>query len=96
MVNKALNKIIKGKKILILGGKGLLGSEIAKTLNKYNTFVWDREDCDLLNFNKLTNKIIKLSPDIIINASGYTDVDNAEEEYSLANDINGYAVTSSF
>ena len=78
--------------VLILGSRGMLGSEIMETLSDYFPVGWNREDCDLNNFDEMREKISALSPNFIINAAGYTAVDKAEEEADLANKINGDAV----
>lgn len=80
------------KKILILGSRGMLGSDVSNEFKFYNPILLDKEDLDLLDFEK-TNEIIKnISPELIINCSGYTDVDRAEDNEELANNLNAYAV----
>ena len=45
------------------------------------------------NFNdQIISALEKHRPDLIINAAAYTKVDQAEDETTLANQINGYAV----
>lgn len=79
-------------KILILGSRGMLGSDVSSAFSSYNPILLDKEDLDLLDFEK-TNEIIKnISPELIINCSGYTDVDRAEDNEELANNLNAYAV----
>ena len=53
---------------------------------------WDREDIDITEFQISNDKCQNLKPDIMINAAAYTDVDGAENNFELANKINGYAV----
>ena len=84
-------------KILILGSKGQVGSEIANTLinrfkQKYTKdlkiYELSRHDVDLCDLEKLKIILFKKSPNIIINAAAYTNVDKAETENVDALKIN--------
>lgn len=79
-------------KILILGSHGMLGSDISNEFKSYNPILLDKEDLDLLDFEKVNETIKDISPELIINCSGYTDVDRAEDNEELANNLNAYAV----
>lgn len=79
-------------KLLILGAKGMLGSDLAKEFQKYNPTLWDREELDITNEEKVQELIQQLVPEIIINAAAYTDVEAAEDNEVLANLINASAV----
>lgn len=83
------------KKVLILGKKGMLGQELARTFgeNNYDVVAWDKDDLDVLNFKDLRKKIEELKPEVILNAVAYNAVDKCEEdenEFELAKKINGY------
>lgn len=67
-------------KILLLGAKGMLGSMLRRVLEDLGITSWDREELDVTNESQVWQKIIELQPEIIINASAYTNVDGAEEE----------------
>lgn len=41
---------------------------------------------------KIEETVRELEPDVLINAAAYTQVDRAEQEHELANQVNGYAV----
>jgi dTDP-4-dehydrorhamnose reductase len=78
-------------KTLILGAKGMLGQELVKIFSDTEVFAWDREECDVLS-NSCGEKIQALSPQLIINAVAYNDVDRAEGEgKELAFKLNGEA-----
>ncbi len=85
-------------KIIILGSKGNLGHQLQEVFiqdDKYQVFAWDKNDCDITDKDKLSRKINKVKPSIIINATAYNAVDKceeSEEEYLLAKKINGKAV----
>lgn len=85
-------KINLDDKILILGARGNLGSQLARFLgNNYRLLLWDREDIDVLNFGKLEEKIVEHKPNIIINCVAYNAVDLCEEddkEYEKALQLN--------
>jgi len=76
-------------KVLILGAGGQLGSEFKTFLtNKAEVFAFNHNELDILDFKGLTNKFFKLSPDVVINCAAYTKVDQAEEEETLAYQVN--------
>ncbi|MCK5320033.1 NAD(P)-dependent oxidoreductase [Candidatus Parcubacteria bacterium] len=83
-------------RILILGAKGTLGSQIKKVFSANNkAFAWDSDVVDITDKEALSNKINKIKPEIIINAAAYNAVDKCEEdtrEFELAKKINGRAV----
>lgn len=85
------------KKIVIIGAKGMLGSDLVSLFIKdsdYEVVAWDREDIDITNEELLINGILAEKPKIIINAVGYNAVDKAEEseeEFALAMKINANA-----
>src|SRR4030042_3663874 len=85
------------RKVLIIGAKGNLGQELAKIFNsdqKYQTNGWDRKEINITNQKQVSEKITKLTPQIIINAAAYNVVDKCEEpaEFEIAKKINGDAV----
>jgi len=85
-------------KILILGVKGNLGGQLKKIFsnNKENEVIgFDKEEIDITDQKLLSEKIIKLKPEIIINAVAYNAVDKCEAdplEFELAKKINAEAV----
>jgi len=77
--------------ILILGGRGNLGSQLTKILSvEYEVAAWDRDDVDALDFKRLRQKIKELAPELIINCVAYNAVDKCEDktEYELAYNLN--------
>lgn len=78
-------------KILILGGRGNLGTQLTKAFSAdFETISWDRDDLDVLDFSLLIKKISELSPNLIINTVAYNAVDKCEDkqEYELALKLN--------
>jgi dTDP-4-dehydrorhamnose reductase len=81
-------------KILVTGRKGQLGSEIHKISANYN-YEWIFTNRHSFNFSDLDNIIFflnKCKPEIIINCAAYTMVENAEDDFELADIINNKAV----
>lgn len=81
-------------KILVTGSNGQVGSEIRKISSDF-FFEWffsDHDSIDFLILNQISKKLDKINPDIIVNCGAYTNVDNAETEFDIANTINNQAV----
>lgn len=83
-------------KILVLGHKGQLGRCIEDQLTNTNHRVtyFSKKNIDISNFEEMNIKIADISPEIVINAAAYTNVDLAEKNKRKANIINGEAVAN--
>ena len=82
-------------KILVLGKNGQLGQSIKNvvsktTLNEYS-FI-GKNDLDLAQNGDISDYFNNNNVDIIINCSAYTNVDKAEKDKLIANQINHLAV----
>lgn len=77
---------------LIIGAKGMLGHELAKTFLDWKPFLWDIDEIDITNQTQVNEKISDLAPELIINAAAYTNVDACETNEVLATKVNGEAV----
>jgi dTDP-4-dehydrorhamnose reductase len=76
-------------KILLLGKNGQLGWELQRTLAPLGTIIaLDVEDLDLADTDTLRQRVGEVRPELIVNASAYTDVDGAESNHGKANAIN--------
>ncbi len=79
-------------KILLFGKTGQLGWEAHRTLaplGKIHAFGPD--ELDLTQLDQLARLIREIQPQVIVNASAYTDVDRAESEPDIAMTINAKA-----
>lgn len=77
-------------KILLFGAMGQLGTELQRSLSPYGEIAaYDIHNLDLENTEKVRETIRFVSPDIIVNASAYTAVDQAESEVQKAFTVNG-------
>ena len=76
--------------ILILGAGGQLGQSLQEKLvmTKMNYLALSKQDLDILDKQALKRKLKFLSPSIVINASGFTNVDLAESNKELAFNVN--------
>jgi len=79
-------------KIAILGGKGMLGSDLALALRRQGAapIVLDLPQFDITNPEHLERAVA--CADVIVNCAAYTDVDGAESKAELAYRVNAEAV----
>lgn len=75
-------------KILILGARGMLGSDLCFVFKKEKPVCWGSKELDITNKKEVFSKIKKINPKIVINAAAYTNVEMAEKEFTLAKKIN--------
>ncbi len=81
------------KKILLFGTQGQLGWELQRTLALLGPLVGlDYPQIDLSDYNSVPGWIEEVTPDLIVNAAAYTNVDKAESEPEKARAINALAV----
>jgi dTDP-4-dehydrorhamnose reductase len=71
-------------KILLLGGKGMLGSECRKVLGeKQEIIAPDKKELDIVNWDRVIDALQHIRPDIILNCAAVTKV-NACGEHKTA------------
>jgi dTDP-4-dehydrorhamnose reductase len=84
-------------KILVIGKDGQLGKSIKKISTKSgkskNFIFVGRQELNLNNTSKILDYFKDKNFDTIVNCAAYTNVDKAEEEIELSNQINNIAVT---
>lgn len=83
------NKPADNLKVLVIGKHGQLARSLVDTA-PHNTELLSlaRSDINLLNLSDIEKIITRFKPDIVINASGYTDVEGAESDAVSAFSIN--------
>lgn len=82
-----------GKEVVaLLGGRGMLGAEVAAACTRRGgtVRVYDLPEFDITNADHLRQAVE--DADIIINCSAYTNVDGAQSQAELAQRVNGDAV----
>jgi len=79
-------------RILVPGKNGQVGWELQTALAPLGTVIaLDRSGMDLASPDSIRRAIRDAQPGIIVNAAGYTNVDQAESEPELAMQVNGIA-----
>ena len=79
-------------RIVLFGKNGQLGWEFQRILPILGQVIaLGRNEVDVSDFHEIQKSLDELKPDLIINTSAYTDVDQAEKEYELAMKINAIA-----
>jgi len=79
-------------RIAILGGRGMLGTELAKICRQegFDVTVFDLPEFDITNSQQLKDALGNTKT--IVNCAAYTNVDGAESEAELAYRVNAEAV----
>jgi dTDP-4-dehydrorhamnose reductase len=80
--------------ILLLGGSGILGSEVLRRidLDGYDYVAPTSTDLDIRDKEQLFKYVSELKPSWIINCAAWTNVDGAESSFEEAIEINSKAV----
>lgn len=83
-------------KILVLGSNGQLGKCLQDRYlgSSKNIIFLSKNSLDITNFSKLREVFLNEMPNYIINASAYTLVDESEDFFNIAQEINYEAVES--
>lgn len=82
-------------KILLLGKTGQIGRELQRTMPALGDVIsFGRADVDLGDQSALCAALSAHQPDVIVNAAGYTAVDQAESQPKAATLINTHAVAT--
>ena len=75
-------------KILITGGRGMLGRTLQKELAGHELVIADLPDWDVTDGDALTAKTLAAKPDLVIHCAAMTNVDECETNRELAFKIN--------
>ena len=78
--------------VAILGGKGMLGTDLASVCNRqgFDVKVFDLPEFDITDSQQLKQAVDAAG--LIVNCAAYTNVDGAESETELAYQVNAEAV----
>jgi dTDP-4-dehydrorhamnose reductase len=83
-------------RILLLGGSGILGSEVLRQpeLGNFEHVAPRSVDLDIRDFDSVFKYIEDFKPDWVINCAAWTNVDGAEESFDEACQLNVSAVSN--
>ena len=89
-----IQSIYMSKKILVTGANGQLGSELrVLSVNSNHEFLFtDVAELDITNREDVDNYVSEHGAEIIVNCAAYTNVDKAEDDTEMADNINHLAV----
>jgi len=80
-------------KILLLGHKGMLGSDLLKKLSAdHEVTGMDKEEIDIGSAKDCKNAVVEVNPEIVINAAAFTNVDGCETARDACFAVNAEAV----
>lgn len=80
--------VVGAIKTLIIGSSGMLGSDLCKAFP--DAVKLTHHDLDITDREQVIESILKIKPDVVINAAAYTNVDGCEDNKELAFQVNGY------
>ena len=75
-------------KILITGGKGMLGRTLQRHFAAHELTIADLPDWDITDDAAFTEKVCRVAPDVIIHCAAMTKVDDCEAKRDLAFKLN--------
>jgi len=81
--------------VLITGGRGQIGSifsSLEKESTGFNFFTPGSNELDINDYNLLNTFVLKNEIEVLVNCAAYTDVNKAETEFEIANEINHKAI----
>lgn len=80
---------------LIVGAGGQLGTAAAAQLaDRAEVVALSRRDLDVTNHDAVIERVVRERPDVVLNASAFTNVDGAEDDPVAALAVNAWAVQS--
>ena len=79
-------------KVLVLGAKGMLGSEVVNEFSNEEVIAWDVNDLDITNEKQVLKRIQEIEPNIVINCAAYTDFDGCENDVDKAYEVNAHSL----
>lgn len=88
-------KKFKKMNVLITGANGQLGLEIAALATNfadYSFFFADKSILNIVDFDEVEHYVSKNKIEVIVNCAAYTNVDKAEDEPEMADEVNNMAV----
>ena len=75
-------------KILVTGGKGMLGRTLAKKFAAHEVVVADLPECDITDMDALADFFAANAPEVVVHCAAMTKVDDCESNRELAFRLN--------
>jgi dTDP-4-dehydrorhamnose reductase len=81
-------------RVLLFGSRGMLGTDLEREFEALDSEVMgvDREDFDVTHGPDIREVFSTIDPEVVVNATGYTNVDGAETDREAAFGLNDQAV----
>ena len=79
-------------RVLVTGGSGQVGSELAGHLPGHEVVTPGRTELDLADRDSVEQMVARVAPDLVVNCAAYTAVDQAEAEPGQAMLVNAVGV----
>ncbi len=79
--------------LAVAGSNGMLGREVVEAASAAGCTVvplGGRAECDITDRHEVYSRLQSVQPDVLVNAAAMTDVDGAEEQYEVAEQLNGH------
>jgi dTDP-4-dehydrorhamnose reductase len=76
-------------KVALTGSRGMLGHDIQRAFAGVDLITFTRNEFDITDLDRSVAAIRKISPDYLIHAAAYTDVDGSESDPEKAILVNG-------
>jgi dTDP-4-dehydrorhamnose reductase len=76
-------------KIIVIGSRGMLGTDLMQVLAPRNPLGLDLPEMDITDSRRCLRRIEELNPAVIVNAAAMTDVDYCESHEKEALKVNG-------
>lgn len=88
------NSDAQPRKVLVFGGSGQLGSQIARRWNDDEVIAPARSDVNIEDRDAVERAIAQTQPDTVVNCAAYNDVPAAEKDPQRAFAVNAFAVAA--
>ena len=78
--------------VTILGGRGMLGSDLVECFTRFgmDARIYDLPEFDITDEKQVADAVLR--SEVVVNCAAYTNVEKAESQVELANQVNGYAI----
>src|SRR5262249_50965357 len=79
-------------KVMILGGRGQLGTDLVQALAGWDVAPFTHADVDICNLAQTARVVAETKPDVVINSTAFHKVEECEEKPEQSFQVNALAV----